>query len=531
MKNLILLNNDTNIKLGDTGTLMRFKADDNNAPVSLIKGQSATFRIKNEFGFLKSIDADTTMSGYVFQFDTSALAGLVPGTYQLELAVAKSDDDVDIFPDTGFVEFTINENALSITGEQLPVMSLDDFKKQAQAYIDTQVNGAETSLKNDFQKYVDGIQSNAINVAKQASTNATQAVNTAQAASTMANGASTMANQALGLLNSKIRLEVYAQNNNLTDLNNLPIGMYQTNGWGADHNLTNYPPIKDFGTIWVLQRWTANDRQQIAVYPNKIFIRFQSPNNHTWSDWSLVGGVTNRLVNSDFIQGVSGYNSRNATLSIESGCSGFNALKIISTVSDTSQYNGAYGQQKIPVEPGDKVFASLNYKGSGMNRNGKMEVNIYDSTGNRLSNGGILLTNQDDWNYTENSIVAPDKASYIRVNFFVYNQGTVWIDSPQVSINVNGNYTPSVTALSDQVQSLQSQIGEIMTQVAKIQSGGVAKPLGGRNLLLDSQKGQSEPWLYKNKDNADMTFINVDYITPLILTHLVVTLKSMAIFS
>lgn len=297
MKNLILLNNDTNIKLGDTGTLMQFKADDNNAPVSLIKGQSATFRIKNEFGFLKSIDADTTMSGYVFQFDTSALDGLVPGTYQLELAVTKSDDDVDIFPDTGFVQFTINENALSITGEQLPVMSLDDFKKQAQAYVDTQINGAETSLENNFQKYVDGIQNNAVNVAKQASTNATQAVTTAQAASTMANGASTMANQALGLINSKTKLEDYAKNNNLTDLNNLPIGMYQTNGWGADHNLTNYPPIQDFGTIWVLQRWIANDRQQIAVYPNKIYIRFQSPNNHTWSDWSLVGGVNDAFVN------------------------------------------------------------------------------------------------------------------------------------------------------------------------------------------------------------------------------------------
>ena len=36
MKNLVLLNNDTNIKLGDTGTLMQFKADDNNAPVSLM---------------------------------------------------------------------------------------------------------------------------------------------------------------------------------------------------------------------------------------------------------------------------------------------------------------------------------------------------------------------------------------------------------------------------------------------------------------------------------------------------------------
>ena len=204
MKNLILINNDTNIKLGDTGTLMQFKADDNNAPVSLIKGQSATFRIKNEFGFLKSIDADTTMNGYVFQFDTSALDGLVPGTYQLELAVTKSDNDVDIFPDTGFVEFTINENALSITGEQLPVMSLDDFKKQAQTYVNTQINGAETSLESNFQKYVDGIQSNTIDKANKASQDATNAVSTANSANEKAQQASSDAQNAVKTANGAV---------------------------------------------------------------------------------------------------------------------------------------------------------------------------------------------------------------------------------------------------------------------------------------------------------------------------------------
>lgn len=230
MKNLILLNNDTNIKLGDTGTLMQFKADDNNAPVSLIKGQSATFRIKNEFGFLKSIDADTTMNGYVFQFDTSALDGLVPGTYQLELAVTKSDNDVDIFPDTGFVEFTINENALSITGEQLPVMSLDDFKKQAQTYVNTQINGAETSLESNFQKYVDGIQSNTIDKANKASQDATNAVSTANSANEKAQQAVNTANS----MNEKIAANSTLISGNIKQINDLsaklmPIYTEQTN--------------------------------------------------------------------------------------------------------------------------------------------------------------------------------------------------------------------------------------------------------------------------------------------------------------
>lgn len=63
MKNLILLNDNTEVKLGDTGTKIRFKATDNGTLVALKDGQNATFRIKNNIGFLKSINADTIYNG------------------------------------------------------------------------------------------------------------------------------------------------------------------------------------------------------------------------------------------------------------------------------------------------------------------------------------------------------------------------------------------------------------------------------------------------------------------------------------
>ena len=310
MKNLILLNNDTNIKLGDTGTLMQFKADDNNAPVSLIKGQSATFRIKNEFGFLKSIDADTTMNGYVFQFDTSALDGLVPGTYQLELAVTKSDNDVDIFPDTGFVKFTINENALSITGEQLPVMSLDDFKKQAQTYVNTQINGAETSLESNFQKYVDGIQSNTIDKANKASQDATSAVNTAndanskaQQAVNTANGISqkitnntnsiTTLNNTLNTLLNSNDLTAMANNKTVANFNQLlTTGVYTFNAWvDSVQKLGNVPFTNCWGSVVVFPFGSPGSGNVVQVAVNdKGSVLYRTGLNSNFSNWQKLGG-------------------------------------------------------------------------------------------------------------------------------------------------------------------------------------------------------------------------------------------------
>lgn len=84
MKNLTLLNDVTNIKLGNTATTIQFKVSDDGEPVTLKDSQKAVFRIKNSIGFLKSIPSGVVMNNQIFQFDSTNLAGLVPDAYYLE---------------------------------------------------------------------------------------------------------------------------------------------------------------------------------------------------------------------------------------------------------------------------------------------------------------------------------------------------------------------------------------------------------------------------------------------------------------
>lgn len=150
MKSLTLLNQDTNVKLGDTATNIQFAAYNDGTPVVLSQGQTAVFRLKNSFGFVKSINAKSTYGGMIFEIDTTDLNGLVAGSYQVELAVNAAENETLVFPDEGFVSFNITTNALNIIGQQLNQISLEDFQKQAQAYVDEEAS----NLKSNFETYV-----------------------------------------------------------------------------------------------------------------------------------------------------------------------------------------------------------------------------------------------------------------------------------------------------------------------------------------------------------------------------------------
>lgn len=158
MKSLSLLNDDTTIKLGDTGTMVQFTATNNEAPVQLTENQTAQFRLKNDFGLVKTINATTTYNGLIFQFDTADLKGLVQEKYQVELAVNVDKDNTLIFPDEGFVSFTLSANALNIVGQQLNLISLDDFKEQANQYIQQQTQDLESNFDNYVAKIKQGPQ-------------------------------------------------------------------------------------------------------------------------------------------------------------------------------------------------------------------------------------------------------------------------------------------------------------------------------------------------------------------------------------
>ena len=220
MKKLNLLDQSSSFKVNDTGTIIPFNAFEDNQPFSVTADDATpVFRIKNEMGFLKSVNATVAVGGYIFQLNTKDLVDLVPGTYQVELAVTDSKtNEEQIFPDTGFCSFNITDSAMTVTGTQIPTMSLDSFKNELQQYVENQATSKLQTIESDFQTYVDNLKDSTIKQAQQASSDAQNAIktangavttansslSTANAASTLASAASSMANQALTKLQQPI---------------------------------------------------------------------------------------------------------------------------------------------------------------------------------------------------------------------------------------------------------------------------------------------------------------------------------------
>lgn len=323
MKKLILLNENTDIKLNDTGTIIQFKAQNDGQPVSISNGQTATFRIKNDFGFVKSVKASSSYGGYVFELDTADLSGLVVGSYQVELLIQKDADDALIFPDTAFVGFNITANALTITGEQLPMMSLDEFKDELKTYVDDQTATAETAIKSDFQTYVDGLSDSTIATANKASQDAQTAISTANGAvqtantakstadtaSSKADNAQSTANDAINKTNANANLisslnsVVSYWNNSLildalynngsgsiTDFLKIPTGIFKFNGWSGVANMPNFPDFakSKWGLVIVLDGYGCFF--QIVLLRDDTYISFRVLNtDHTLRhDWMKI---------------------------------------------------------------------------------------------------------------------------------------------------------------------------------------------------------------------------------------------------
>ena len=206
MKKLNLLNQSSSFKVNDTGTIIPFNAYENNLPFSVTADDATPiFRIKNEMGFLKSVNATVAVGGYIFQLNTKDLVGLVPGTYQVELVVTDSKTNEEhIFPDTGFCSFNITDSTMTVTGTQIPTMSLDSFKNELQQYVENQATSKLQTIESDFQTYATNLQNSTIKQAQQASSDAQNAVKTANGAVTTANAASTLASAASSLANQAL---------------------------------------------------------------------------------------------------------------------------------------------------------------------------------------------------------------------------------------------------------------------------------------------------------------------------------------
>lgn len=206
MKKLNLLDQSPSFKVNDTGTIIPFNAFEDNQPFSVTADDATpVFRIKNEMGFLKSINATVAVGGYIFQLNTKDLVGLVPGTYQVELAVTDSKTNEElIFPDTGFCSFNITDSAMTVTGTQIPTMSLDSFKNELQQYVEDQATNKLQTIESDFQTYLDNLQDSTIKQAQQASKDAQTAITTANEAGSKADQASSDAQNAIKTANGAV---------------------------------------------------------------------------------------------------------------------------------------------------------------------------------------------------------------------------------------------------------------------------------------------------------------------------------------
>ena len=207
MKKLNLLDQSSSFKVNDSGTVIPFNAFEDNQPFSVTADDATpVFRIKNEMGFLKSVNATVAVGGYVFQLNTKDLVGLVPGTYQVELAVTDSTTNEElIFPDIGFCSFNITDSAMTVTGTQIPTMSLDSFKNELQQYVENQAASKLQTIESDFQTYATNLQNSTIKQAQQASSDAQNAIKTANSAVTTANGAAKTASDASTLANGALQ--------------------------------------------------------------------------------------------------------------------------------------------------------------------------------------------------------------------------------------------------------------------------------------------------------------------------------------
>lgn len=206
MKKLNLLDQSPSFKVNDTGTIIPFNAFEDNQPFSVTADDATpVFRIKNEMGFLKSVNATVAVGGYIFQLNTKDLVGLVPGTYQVELVVTDSKTNEElIFPDTGFCSFNITDSAMTVTGTQIPTMSLDSFKNELQQYVENQATNKLQTIESDFQTYVNNLQDSTIKQAQQASKDAQTAITTANEAGSKADQASSDAQNAIKTANGAV---------------------------------------------------------------------------------------------------------------------------------------------------------------------------------------------------------------------------------------------------------------------------------------------------------------------------------------
>lgn len=129
-------------KIDDTNTLLHYTATVNGEPQEFPSDDPCYFQIKTDKTFAQT--AKATVSGSDIALSSKDLANLPVGNYELELwHMDKQTGNTDIFPDDGWLPFTINENAMGNMGDKVTTITM----KQMQ-------DGLMDALRAQFDKFV-----------------------------------------------------------------------------------------------------------------------------------------------------------------------------------------------------------------------------------------------------------------------------------------------------------------------------------------------------------------------------------------
>lgn len=213
-----LENSPQSIKVGDTDTNIYLSLSINKLPQNLSLATSIKFKIADSSSnYIKSVDIDIPnnidgIKGHLTIPLTSIVSDLPSGLYYFEVWVV-ANDNTDIYPDTDFKSFTINNN-IEQGSSSYTTITLQDFETKFQALSDS-ANALITQAKTTDAN-------------SQASlTSANQALQLAQSTNDSISGkltdidtAITSANTAVDSVNKSLANSEEAINAKLADVDN-----------------------------------------------------------------------------------------------------------------------------------------------------------------------------------------------------------------------------------------------------------------------------------------------------------------------
>lgn len=137
-------------KIDDTNTLLHYTATINGEAQAFPNDDPCYFQIKTDKTFAQT--AKATVSGSDVALSSKDLANLPVGNYELELwHMDKQTGRTDIFPDDGWLPFTINENALGNMGDKVNTITMkqlqDELTSSLQAQFDKFVSAAQEQIQ------------------------------------------------------------------------------------------------------------------------------------------------------------------------------------------------------------------------------------------------------------------------------------------------------------------------------------------------------------------------------------------------